>query len=117
MYPTSQGAIKGASELSIKCYSKDKVSWFKGHKKLSSRNVVNNSLILQNIKLQDSGFYKCRGTLENNKVFIALSEVLIGGKLIRSVIIKLLNYIFLCSSYIDCCCTRRGLLIMITKKS
>ena len=74
--PIRLGVLKGTSNISINCYSNGKVQWFKEKKKLKHSS---NTLKLKNLKMKDSGYYSCHGSLGNNASFIAQSEVLVGG--------------------------------------
>lgn len=93
--------VYSKDKVKIYCYSKTDVVWMKDSTILScSPNVktywsarsYQSYLVLNNVKVEQSGIYTCLGTLRNGKTFAANSFLYVGGKT-RLTLILFLCYI------------------------
>jgi len=78
--PPLQMVFKGTRKVTIYCHSSSPVIWYNPYEKIikSSVNINGNQLILYDLKNRDTGNYTCVGT-EPNNIFLAKSELLVGG--------------------------------------
>ncbi len=79
IYPHSLGVPPGSTAQFI-CHSIVQPVWTRQGNALNSRStVVNNSLIIKQVKTTDEGKYRCVGIDNTKSLFIRSSHLYVGG--------------------------------------
>ena len=82
VYPQVQAVYKG-SNIYIICYSITPPEWSKKGFPMKDFTIINEVLILTNVKVEDSGIYYCNGRIQyEGRRFTAQSEVYVGGNIL-----------------------------------
>ena len=80
MYPVSQAAYKKKSAR-INCFSHSKTHWTKDGLLLGPNAItIQSTLVVNDLKFEDSGVYMCHGSHADGKTFEVSSELYVGGK-------------------------------------
>ena len=84
--PDYQIANEG-STVNMTCFSVKNPTWYKDEKVLKSWYLMK-TIILHNVREEDSGVYLCKGTNRFHRTFTAVSELWIGGKILETAYIS-----------------------------
>ncbi len=76
--------VSGGSSVTLTCGSITPVMWFSAHYNNQKKTVIGNTLTLHNLQGKHSGYYSCRGTLNQDgrmTIFHSSSRVIVDGYL------------------------------------
>ena len=82
VYPVRQIlTLPHARQAKIYCDSNTKVVWTKNGKTIHDIRIQYDeySITISDIKIQDSGYYRCHGFSGTGEVFEGVSELIVGG--------------------------------------